>query len=45
MYDFDHEINTSSPEYYKWTQWLFLQLYKHNLAYRKKSRSKLVPTM
>ena len=35
MYDWSKEINTSSPEYYKWTQWLFLQLYKNGLAYRK----------
>ncbi|UCE20175.1 MAG: leucine--tRNA ligase [Gemmatimonadota bacterium] len=37
MYDWDKEINTSDPEYYKWTQWLFLQLYKHGLAYRKRA--------
>ena len=33
-YDWDREINTSEPEYYKWTQWVFLQLYKRGLAYR-----------
>ena len=31
-YDFDKEINTTDPKYYKWTQWIFLQLYKNNLA-------------
>lgn len=37
MYDWSKEINTSRPEYYKWTQWLFLLLYKNGLAYRKKA--------
>ncbi|MBR3323742.1 leucine--tRNA ligase [Candidatus Saccharibacteria bacterium] len=35
--DWSREINTSNPEYYKWTQWCFLQLYKKGLAYRKES--------
>ncbi len=34
MYDWRYEVITSSPDYYKWTQWLFLQLYKKGLAYR-----------
>ncbi|MCM8764487.1 MAG: leucine--tRNA ligase [Candidatus Omnitrophica bacterium] len=34
MYDWTKEINTSDPEYYRWTQWIFLQMYKRGLAYR-----------
>ncbi len=37
MYDLDLNLETSSPEYYKWTQWVFLQLYKKGLAYRKEA--------
>ena len=37
MFDWDAELYTSSPEYYKWTQWLFIQLYKNGLAYQKLS--------
>ncbi len=35
MWDWTHEVNTSQPEYYRWTQWLFLQMYKAGLAVRK----------
>ena len=37
MWDWRREAISSNPEYYKWTQWFFIQLYKHGLAYRKLS--------
>ncbi|MGM9651695.1 MAG: leucine--tRNA ligase [Faecousia sp.] len=35
-FDWSREINTTDPEYFKWTQWIFLQMYKHGLAYKAK---------
>lgn len=36
-YDWQREVKTCLPDYYKWTQWMFLQMYKNGLAYKKKS--------
>ena len=43
-YDWSREIDTSSPEYYRWTQWLFLFLYKNGLAYRKQASVNWCPS-
>ena len=37
MFNWDNEVITCDPNYYKWSQWLFLKLYENNLAYRKKA--------
>ena len=37
MFDWEREAVSADPEYYRWTEWFFIQLYKHGLAYRKKA--------
>src|SRR3990167_7352100 len=44
MYDWDKMLNTSTPEYYRWTQWLFLQMYKNGLAYKKLGQVNFCPS-
>ncbi|MCM8831362.1 MAG: leucine--tRNA ligase [Candidatus Omnitrophica bacterium] len=43
-YDWDREITTCFPQYYKWTQWIFLKLYQKNLAYRKEAFANWCPS-
>ena len=43
-YDWEREVATCLPDYYKFTQWIFLQLYKHNLAYKKKAAVNWCPS-
>ena len=43
-YDWSRELSTCDPEYYKWTQWIFLQLYKKGLAYKKEANVNWCPT-
>ncbi|PLX35377.1 MAG: leucine--tRNA ligase, partial [Clostridiales bacterium] len=43
-YDWDREVTTCNEEYYKWTQWIFVQLYKSGLAYKKKSAVNWCPS-
>ena len=44
IFDWEREAVTSHPEYYKWTQWFFLQFYKHGLAYRAEAQVDFCPT-
>jgi leucyl-tRNA synthetase len=44
MYDWDKMVNTSSPEYYKWTQWLFIQMFENDLAYKKRAKVNFCPS-
>ncbi|MEA2006681.1 MAG: class I tRNA ligase family protein [Patescibacteria group bacterium] len=43
MYDWSRTVETYKPEYYKWTQWLFLQMFKSDLAYQKKAKVNWCP--
>lgn len=43
-YDWDREVTTCLPDYYRFTQWLFLKLYEHDLAYKKKATVNYCPT-
>ncbi len=44
MYDYDKLVNTAKPDYYRWTQWIFLKLYENGLAYRKKATVNWCPS-
>ena len=44
-FNWDNRLETYDPEYYRWTQWLFTQMFNHGLAYRKKSPGELVPVV
>ncbi len=44
MYDWSKTLNTSKPDYYRWTQWLFLQMFKNDLAYRKDGNVNFCPS-
>ncbi|MCJ7827656.1 class I tRNA ligase family protein, partial [Patescibacteria group bacterium] len=44
MWDWSHEVNTTKPEYYRWTQWIFIQLFKAGLAERKKQALNWCPS-
>lgn len=43
-YDWSREVDSSSPDYYKWTQWVFIKLWEHKLAYRKKAPANWCPS-
>ncbi len=44
MYDWDKMVTTTDPSYYRWTQWLFLEMFKNKLAYKKKGNVNFCPS-
>ncbi|MDR0620877.1 MAG: class I tRNA ligase family protein, partial [Deltaproteobacteria bacterium] len=44
MVDWGHQVDTTSPEYYRWTQWMFVTLFKNDLAYRKRAAVNWCPS-
>ena len=44
MFDWDHEVNTAAPNYYRWTQWVFLQLFKQGLAVQREGAVNWCPS-
>ena len=45
LYDWDMEVNTTDPNFYKWTQWIFVKMFKEGLAYEKRVPDQLVPIL
>lgn len=43
-FDWDRQVNTTDPDYYKWTQWIFVQMYNHGLAYKTKTNINWCPS-
>ncbi|MBM3140420.1 MAG: leucine--tRNA ligase [Chloroflexi bacterium] len=44
MFDWEREVNTSAPDYYRWTQWWFNQFFKRDLAYRRRAPANFCPS-
>src|SRR3989338_4525554 len=44
MYDWSKMVNTSDPDYYRWTQWLFLRMFEHGLSYKREAPVNFCPS-